>query len=65
MRRQDPAHYAGARKLPMKYSIIAEAIAAKVEDVPCVNYLGRSRPFAKMIQCIEYGIMKVISETLI
>src|SRR4051812_20931147 len=45
---------------------IFEAIAAKVDGVPCVTYIGpgASGHFVKMVHNgIEYGIMQVIAET--
>lgn len=45
---------------------ILEAISAKVEDEPCVTYIGpgASGHFVKMVHNgIEYGIMQLIAET--
>jgi 6-phosphogluconate dehydrogenase len=45
---------------------ILEAIAAKVDGVPCVTYIGpgASGHFVKMVHNgIEYGLMQLISET--
>lgn len=45
---------------------ILEAIAAKVNDEPCVTYIGpeASGHFVKMVHNgIEYGLMQLISET--
>ncbi|MFT4032059.1 MAG: NADP-dependent phosphogluconate dehydrogenase [Siphonobacter sp.] len=45
---------------------IFEAIAAKVEGVPCVTYIGpgASGHFVKMVHNgIEYGLMQLIAET--
>jgi 6-phosphogluconate dehydrogenase len=45
---------------------IFEAIAAKVDDVPCVTYIGpgASGHFVKMVHNgIEYGIMQLLAET--
>ncbi len=45
---------------------IFEAVAAKVDGVPCVAYMGRSSAghFVKMVHNgIEYGLMQIIAET--
>ena len=45
---------------------ILEAIAAKVDGVPCVTYIGpgASGHFVKMVHNgIEYGLMQLIAET--
>ncbi|RFZ81454.1 NADP-dependent phosphogluconate dehydrogenase [Mucilaginibacter terrenus] len=45
---------------------IFEAIAAKVDDAPCVTYIGpgASGHFVKMVHNgIEYGIMQLLAET--
>ncbi|MEO5995111.1 MAG: NADP-dependent phosphogluconate dehydrogenase [Chitinophagaceae bacterium] len=45
---------------------LLEAVAAKVNDVPCVAYLGKHAAghYVKMVHNgIEYGIMQLISET--
>jgi len=45
---------------------VLEAVSAKVNDVPCVAYLGplSAGHFVKMVHNgIEYGIMQLISET--
>ena len=44
---------------------ILEAIAAKVNDEPCVAYMGKNAAghYVKMVHNgIEYGIMQMISE---
>lgn len=56
----------GSRESYERVKAILEAVAAKVNEEPCVAYLGPSSAghFVKMVHNgIEYGIMQLISET--
>src|SRR5262249_24800926 len=52
----------GPKNAYSRFSYILEAIAAKVDGIPCVNYLGprSAGHFVKMVHNgIEYGIMQL------
>jgi 6-phosphogluconate dehydrogenase len=56
----------GARPAYKRVAPMLEAAAAKVDDEPCVTYLGPAGAghFVKMIHNgIEYGVMQLIAET--
>lgn len=56
----------GDKKAYERIQSILKAVAAKVDDVPCVSYIGygSSGHYVKMVHNgIEYGLMKLISET--
>jgi 6-phosphogluconate dehydrogenase len=65
--RRGPSMMPGGPKEPYeRVKPIFEAVAAKVNDEPCVTYLGprSAGHFVKMVHNgIEYGIMQLISET--
>ena len=65
--RRGPSMMPGGPKEPYeRVKPIFEAVAAKVNDEPCVTWLGPSSAghFVKMVHNgIEYGIMQLISET--
>ncbi len=65
--RRGPSMMPGGPKEPYeRVKQIFEAVAAKVNDEPCVTYLGprSAGHFVKMVHNgIEYGIMQLISET--
>ncbi|HKJ32415.1 MAG TPA: NADP-dependent phosphogluconate dehydrogenase, partial [Balneolales bacterium] len=55
----------GSKELYAQVKPIFEAVAAKVEDDPCVTYLGPGSAghYVKMVHNgIEYGLMQLISE---
>lgn len=57
---------AGNKKAYERVAAIFEAVAAKINNVPCVTYLGAGSAghFVKMVHNgIEYGIMQLIAET--
>lgn len=56
----------GTKEAYERVRLILEAVAARVNDEPCVAYLGPSSAghFVKMVHNgIEYGLMQLISET--
>ncbi|WP_291856642.1 NADP-dependent phosphogluconate dehydrogenase [Marinilabilia sp.] len=56
----------GSKESFERVRLIFEAVAAKVNDEPCVSYIGPQSAghFVKMVHNgIEYGIMQLISET--
>lgn len=56
----------GSEKLYQQVQPIFEAVAAKVDNDPCVTYLGPGSAghYVKMVHNgIEYGLMQLISET--
>jgi 6-phosphogluconate dehydrogenase len=56
----------GAKQMYANIGAMLEAIAAKINDEPCVTYLGSGSAghYVKMVHNgIEYGIMQLISET--
>jgi 6-phosphogluconate dehydrogenase len=56
----------GSKQAYERVSPIFEVVAAKVNDDPCVTYLGQGSAghFVKMVHNgIEYGIMRLIAET--
>ncbi|MEO7766753.1 MAG: NADP-dependent phosphogluconate dehydrogenase, partial [Ferruginibacter sp.] len=65
--RRGPSMMPGGNKEAYQHvKYIFEAIAAKVNDEPCVTYIGpgASGHFVKMVHNgIEYGLMQLISET--
>ncbi len=56
----------GAKQMYANIGAMLESIAAKINDEPCVTYLGSGSAghYVKMVHNgIEYGIMQLISET--